>query len=528
MSLPDENAYDVLPYVSQAFAQSHPDRLATVATLFGMRPASITNARVLELGCASGGNLIPIATQLPGSRFVGIDLSARQIADGTAVISGLGLANIELRQMDIAAVDASLGKFDYIIAHGVFSWVPPAVQDKLLDICSQNLAPEGVAYVSYNTYPGWRMRGMIRDMMAYHVRPFPDITLKVQQARALLEFLAKSVPTQNNPFGLLLKHETEMIARANDAYLAHEHLEDVNEPIYFHEFMARASARGLQYLGEAELHTMLASNFAPDVAETLRKIAPDIIRMEQYMDFLRNRIFRQTLLVHQGVQINRNLDWQSVQSFHVASPAKPVSATPDLRSPAFEQFRTDQGVTLNSPAPIVKAAMVILAERWPQSIPVAELRALARRRLAENVLVASDPATLRADAEALGTELLKCALAAIVELRMQSPPMTTEVSERPRTSPLERMQADKGNAVTNLRHEPANLDEFSRQLVRHLDGTRDMDALRTSMEGLVFAGTLVIKRDGVPLTDPAAVRQVMDQALPAALKTLAKAGLFEA
>ena len=119
-----DTSYDKVPYFSQAYAQSHPDRLAATAKLFGMTPAPLGDCRVLELGCASGGNLIPMAVQLPGSSFLGIDLSVRQIADGKAIVEQLQLRNIELRQMDITAVDSSLGKFDYIIAHGVYSWVP--------------------------------------------------------------------------------------------------------------------------------------------------------------------------------------------------------------------------------------------------------------------------------------------------------------------------------------------------------------------------------------------------------------------
>ncbi len=264
-----ENAYDALPYMSMAFPQTHPDRLAVIARLFGMTTAPLARCRVLELGCASGGNLIPMALDLPEASFLGIDLSGRQIADGKATIAKAGLSNVELRQMDIMDVDKSLGTFDYIIAHGVFSWVPTHVQEQMFRVCAQNLAPNGVAYVSYNTYPGWHMRGMIRDMMRYHVKSFPDATVRVQQARALLDFLAQSVPTENNAYGIVLKAELEMLRKQNDSYLAHEHLEDVNSPVYFHEFAERALARGLQFLGEAEFSTMLASNLPQQVSETL-------------------------------------------------------------------------------------------------------------------------------------------------------------------------------------------------------------------------------------------------------------------
>jgi SAM-dependent methyltransferase len=184
------NSYDEVPYDSNPFQQTHPSRLFTIGTLFGLRPAPVQRCRVLELACAGGGNLMPMADYLPDSEFVGIDLSAKQIADGQAIAAQLGLKNLTLRQANILDVDASYGSFDYIIAHGVFSWVPGAVRQKILDICSQRLNPNGIAYVSFNTYPGWHMRGMIRDMMRYHSGRFNQPQERVRQARALLDFLA--------------------------------------------------------------------------------------------------------------------------------------------------------------------------------------------------------------------------------------------------------------------------------------------------------------------------------------------------
>lgn len=84
-------SYDRVPYKSHPFRQSHPDRLAVIATLHGMSPPAIERARVLELGCASGGNLLPMADQFPEATFLGIDLSARQIQDGQRLIERAGL-----------------------------------------------------------------------------------------------------------------------------------------------------------------------------------------------------------------------------------------------------------------------------------------------------------------------------------------------------------------------------------------------------------------------------------------------------
>src|SRR5262245_19330419 len=144
-------SYDEVPYHSYPFPETHPERMATIAHLFGLKAPDVANCRVLELGCASGGNILPMAERLSNSKFVGIDLSKRQVEAGKHAISQLGLANIELRYGSIMEVDDSWGQFDYVICHGVFAWVPTAVQDKILEVCRRNLTPDGVAYVSYNT-----------------------------------------------------------------------------------------------------------------------------------------------------------------------------------------------------------------------------------------------------------------------------------------------------------------------------------------------------------------------------------------
>src|SRR4051794_13106921 len=152
---PPATSYDEMPYESHPYAQTHPSRLAVVATLFGLRPPPVETCRVLELGSAAGGNIIPIAESFPRSQWVGIDLSTRQVDEGQRLVQAMGLKNVTLRHASIMDVDDSYGQFDYILAHGVFSWVPTEVRDKILDICSKRLTANGVAYVSYNTYPGW-------------------------------------------------------------------------------------------------------------------------------------------------------------------------------------------------------------------------------------------------------------------------------------------------------------------------------------------------------------------------------------
>ena len=179
-----DNSYHQVPYLTVPLAQTHPDRLASVAALFGMAPAPVTACRVLEVGCGTGGNLIPMAYFLPGSRFTGIDLAEGAVAEGLRAAGELGLGNLDLIAMDLCEIGPAMGEFDYIIAHGVYSWIPEDVRDRLLAVCRERLAPQGVACISYNALPGRHVRMMLREMMLYHTRDCTDAGERIEIGRA--------------------------------------------------------------------------------------------------------------------------------------------------------------------------------------------------------------------------------------------------------------------------------------------------------------------------------------------------------
>src|SRR4051794_8482790 len=143
MSPLPETSYDEVPYHSRPIYPTHPDCIATVGALMGVPVVPLTRCRVLEIGCAAGGNLLPMALQLPEARFVGLDLSTRQIEEGEATRRALGIDNARLLAMSLTDLDASFGQFDYILCHGVFSWVPRPVQERILEICRAHLSPNG-------------------------------------------------------------------------------------------------------------------------------------------------------------------------------------------------------------------------------------------------------------------------------------------------------------------------------------------------------------------------------------------------
>ena len=286
-------SYDEVPYPSHPIEATHPDNLHSIARLFGLAAPIPDGASVLELGCASGGNIIPLADQMPKARIVGVDFSSSQIAEGKGTVEALKLPNIELLCMDLQEFGESYGSFDYIICHGVFSWVPDDVRNRILRICRERLSEFGVAYISYNTYPGWFGRGLIRQAMLPYVSREPDASTRVGQARTLLAFLSETIEGQQSPYANLLRNELELVAKNPDPYLFHEHLEEHNSPMFFHQFIERARSQHLQFLGESILPSMVISNLPPRAVATLSQLTSDLCEHNQYMDFATNRMFRQ-------------------------------------------------------------------------------------------------------------------------------------------------------------------------------------------------------------------------------------------
>jgi methyltransferase-like protein/2-polyprenyl-3-methyl-5-hydroxy-6-metoxy-1,4-benzoquinol methylase len=518
-------AYDEVLYSSYAFSQTHPDRLATLATLFGMQPAAVTNCRVLELGCGDGSNLIPMAFGLPRSEFLGIDLALRPLEHGQKIVETLGLKNIILRQLDVMEVSPDFGQFNYIIAHGLYSWVPPAVQDKILAICQANLAPNGIAYVSYNTYPGGHIRQMVREMMRFHTRRLSDPTQRIAQARALLRFLTEAQP-ESEAYGAFLQEELKRVTAHKDGYLYHDDLAEINTPVYFYQFVERAAQHGLQYLAEADFFEMQDHMFPAQMAETLRQMASrQVILKEQYADFLKCRKFRQTLLCHHNVQLDRTLPPERLTSFYIASSAQPIATYPDIHSSAIEEFRSIKGQTLATNHPLVKAAMLCLGDIWPRSLRFDELLAQARTRLG----LKPRDREMRSVQEALilGDVLLQAYGKNLVELHVHAPEFVTEVSDRPVASPLARLQIQHDAMVTNLCHGCVRVDDMlGKQLLLLLDGTRDRTALCNELLALVQSGAVTVRREGQPITDPCAQQQLLTEGLEQKLAELAQLALL--
>ncbi len=516
------NPYDEVPFPSQPLPQTLPDRLAAVGILFGMTPPPANRCRVLELGCATGGNLLPMAEHFPDSQFVGVDYARGQVQAAERAASLLQMRNIELHHADIGELGDSLGQFDYILCHGVYSWISDELQQKIMQLIERSLAEHGIAYISYNTHPGWYLRLVLRELMLDHAHSAGTAISRLARGRALLEFIAKAGGRQQTPYGELLKLEAESILKHPDGYVYHEYFESDNRPLYFHEFIAHAHAANLQYLGEAAVATMFASNFGPKIEGQLKALSTDLISNEQHLDLIRMRGFRQTLLCHRNVPLRRHILPERLESLYFHGRVVPQNPNIDVTARDLEVFKTPHGLTLSTPAPGLKAALCLLNDAWPRSLSFQEIFAGVAVRLG-----ASDPSALPPNVrEGLGQNLIQCVASGLLDINSQPDAFTTTISERPQGSRVARAEARTASKVTNRRNEIVDLDESARNVLVYLDGQQDRTQLMSELMAAVDRGEISILKSGIPASQGKLVQSVLESMLEESLKTLAANALL--
>ncbi len=363
------------------------------------------------------------------------------------------------------------GSFDYILSHGVYSWIPPRVRVALLAGARRYLAPMGVAYVSYNAYPGSYLRDMARDILGYHVRDVEGPQRKLAAARELMETIVAI--EEPSPYAQVLREHMERMLRYSTALLFHDDLAEISTPFYFHEFMEHANHHSLAFLAEADLFESQMRDVPDSAGQLMAGLADDVVVREQYLDFFKNRMFRQTLLCHVDAPVSRELDDGAIERLWISSPARAEAQ----QAVEGETFTTSEGYSVTTSEPLVQAAMRALGEAWP--------RALDFPTLLERALQAAgseaQPELVRAR---LRVVLLQAYLARMVMLQGCAPPVAGSPSEHPLASALARAQHAAGlPAVSSLLHANVRLEgELEPRLLALLDGTRSPSELAGALD----------------------------------------------
>jgi methyltransferase-like protein/protein-L-isoaspartate O-methyltransferase len=501
-------SYDEAPYFSAPLVREQPARMAANAFFLGLSPPDVATARVLEIGCASGGHLIPLAFATPGARYIGIDLSPVQIADGQARVKRLGLRNIALETRSLADLAATDGMFDYIICHGVYSWIPEPLRDDLLRVCRERLSPHGVAMISFNVLPGWRLFQIARDSLHLHAAMQNDPAERAAQSRQLFALLDKE-SYEPHSYGHFWRDEARRMAAGGDSYIAHEIFEDSNSPCTFTDFTSRARGHGLAYLSEASLAANNPASLAPLGAESIVALSGgDDNKREQYIDIFSGRSFREALLVHtsNAKGIDRSAIAERISSLDLVAPLNLRSAPVEGESNRWIVTDSDEGVVIDDP--VVEAAIARLIARLPSSSRLDDINGSGEKR------------------GAISEALVRLVLFGQVAIATQPIVCANTVSARPKAWPLAASEAEVGNMTPTPRHTLLAFSPLQRLILPLLDGTHSLDDLVDYAVGKAMSGFMTISGQNGQLEGREALTAYLTPAVKQTLESLARAGVL--
>ena len=309
--------YDETPYRDQSSAHFDTSRLLGLGRLFQTEsPPDPEKLRVLDLGCASGIHLRSQAARYPDVCFTGVDFSEREVAIGRSAIHEDALSNVELVVSDLLDFEIDAGVYDLIVCHGTFSWVPDEVKQGILELCRRGLAQTGVAAIAYLTYPGWKQREAIRELVAARAQGFDEPEEQVRQSALLLRLLHAGYSSHESCQAESLKEVVESMQESSANVFLHDELGLEHDPCYFVQFAEWASECGLTYLAEADLSSMLMDGLPSSAAGLLQELAPDFIETQQLIDFLTNRSGRSSLLVRDDAPVAREISVSALNELH--------------------------------------------------------------------------------------------------------------------------------------------------------------------------------------------------------------------
>ena len=413
--------------------------MAAVARLFGLSARPASTARTLEIGCAAGGHIIPLAAAFPDARFVGIDISPVQVNQGLARIERLRLTNIELMCRSVTDLGPDQGSFGYIVCHGVYSWAPDPVREAILRVCRERLASDGIAVVSYNVLPGWRMLQIVRDCAILHAGGEETQAGRASRVRQLLDVF-KTHARQDTSYGRIWRHEAQRLRNLPDAYMVHELFEENNSPCTFLGFAAAATRHGLAYLGEMHIAAMIPEALGAEAAQVIRDLSgSEVVAAEQYIDMMSGRTFRQTLLVHEARKsaIDRSLDPPRIAGLHIL--AEPGFKS--VKSETLDQYAFDDGcgTILSTSDAAARQSIERMIARLPSSSSLDDLAPPDRTDAEER--------------EKIAGALMKMLSLGMVQISTEPIDLPASIAERPKAWFVAASDAASGAVVTASRRD---------------------------------------------------------------------------
>jgi len=487
--------YNEVFFESRPSPERHVTRLSTLAHLCGLKSPLASQARVLEIGCSTGANLIPMACAFPKSTFVGFDISSPQIEAAKGDSEVLQLKNIKFMVGDVRQDDLLSEKFDYIICHGVLSWVDPGIQGALLDFVSKHLTSEGVCYLSFNSLPGYKTREILWNAIAPIREMSSPPEQKILKAKELLRSMVAVLVDAHRPYGMQLKEEIERNLERSDGFFVHELLNPFCSAVTLSDLKSQLSKQQLYYLCDSlPLRSPGTWSSFPELEQKVGAVLREFKDQEQIADYLFPHSFRGALVsLKAGKPLLRD-KLELLEELKLCSPLIPLEEQPDIFSNETVTFCSPTEQTFDENDILVKSALLVLRGTWPRPIPFKELLSSAL-----------DLAGLKKPADGQ-LALLKITLAHYfqgnhLELFREGYPNQIHPSEQPEVLSFARLQVLRQDWVTTLRHESLPVDQFDRHLIPLLTGSNSRASVVEQMLEHFESGKLQAKSEGEEIKD---------------------------
>jgi SAM-dependent methyltransferase len=501
--------YTANPYTSGQNPAYDPIRMATAVRLNGLEVPSIAGSRLIDVGCSTGQQLLADAEAHPDMQFVGIDSSPVHIEHAQQRAKAMGLGNVELHCASLATLDDSLGRFDYVVFAGVYSWVPAAVRSHIMPLCARLLAPHGIAAVSFNVNPGWATRMVVRDLIRTHPAFEEDPESAFAFSNSALSWIIAQ--TQSARADDSYRAQLRAIAHQlqhNPSQVFYEIMAPECQPLELHEVVADAARAGLRYTDDG---TVASGSFIPPDRSVPTGIH-DVFAHQTY-DRVHGTMYRIAYLVDGGREVGDPPDVDEICDMYVRSSVVEVTDEPAAEAPDGRvsfRFRHHQAVVHNRSELVVEAYRA-MERRWPAQTLVGDIAAEVAGRCDREV--SEVRAVLAAEIAASHRSLP--VVQRPIELYIEPVPIAIDVGDRPRVRRIVRVLLEEGSpSVPGFAGTNAPLNDVLQAIGLLLDGTHTIDDIAEEILHRHDAGDFDIRaHDDAPQPTIDKVRDMVRQSL---------------
>jgi len=446
--------YDENPYPSFFHPSTNPARIGAVVKAMGLVPPPTANARILDVGCGDGLNAMTIGMAFPGASVEAFDLSTVQIARGLALCEGAGIRNVTLSACGLSDFPDHGSRYDYIIAHGLYSWISEPVAGDLLALIRERLAPGGIAILSHDTPPLGAMKASLIEFLRAYTDGITEPKQRLREARIGLAKLMQAQAAES-PYLNFLQMIQSIYGWSDDAFVSHDLLSEDYRCVSPEQLQHECATVGLMLLGDCQMSSVFEDAANPLWRDVVEQMGPSAVKRAIAADHLGGRMFRTSIIAHSDHPPAIDRQGSRLSGLYFSSNAGADIETDTESGTQRVTYTGENRSKLTAHEPVIIQIIEALRDAFPSELTLDEVA--AHLDIPINLVEAG----------------LKRALVASVVTAFSEPlSKVSRAPERPKISELSRHLAllDYEDIPTR-RLEIATLsDEGARWLVSKMDG----------------------------------------------------------